>query len=158
MSRLEGRPQDVRGRVGVVTARFNSLVTERLEQGALDELARCGISADNVVRVSVPGAVEIPLAAKALLEQGVIAVVALGVVIRGETSHYDSVCRMAENGCLEVQLTYGRPVAFGVLTTENRVQALARAGGSRGNKGADAAAVALEMVDLLRQIASGTEA
>jgi len=134
MARLEGRPENVRGRIGVVTARFNPLVTERLEQGALDELARCGIPSGDVVRVSVPGAVELPLAAKALLEQGVTAVVALGAVIRGETSHFDSVCRMAENGCLDLQLEYGRPVAFGVLTTENRVQALARAGGSRGNK------------------------
>lgn len=108
----------------------------------------------DVFAVRVPGAFEIPLAAQALLEAGCEAVVALGAVIRGETSHYDYVCAAVERGCSEVQLKTGKPVAFGVLTTDNDEQALDRAGGKHGNKGAEAAEVAVEMARLLKKIDS----
>ena len=137
-------------KIGVVTARFNSEVTEKLQAGALQALNEMGCT--DVRAVSVPGAVEVPLAAKALLDAGCDGVVALGAVIRGETSHYDYVCSSAERGCTELQIRTGKPVAFGVLTTENEEQALDRAGGRHGNKGAEAAQVAVEMVRLIRKI------
>ena len=140
--------------IGVVTSRFNPLVTEPLEQGALDKLLELGCTKEQLRIVRVPGAVEIPLAAKALLQQGCDAVVALGAVIRGETSHYDYVCNSVERGCSQLQLDFNRPLAFGVLTTENRDQALARVGGAKGHKGAEAAEVAIEMLNLLNLISN----
>ena len=137
-------------KVGVVTARFNPEVTEKLEQGALKKLEELGC--EDIQAVRVPGAFEIPLAAKAMLDAGFDAVVALGAIIRGETSHYDYVCSAVERGCTELQIRTGKPVAFGVLTTENDDQALDRAGGRHGNKGAEAAEVAVEMVRLIRKI------
>jgi 6,7-dimethyl-8-ribityllumazine synthase len=137
---------------GVVTAKFNSEVTEKLEAGALAFLKEHGCSENLIVSVKVPGAFEIPLAVQALLSSGCDAVVALGAVIRGETSHYDFVCNAVERGCSELQLKYHKPVAFGVLTTDTDEQAMDRAGGKHGNKGAEAAQVAIEMVSLLRQI------
>lgn len=137
-------------KIGVVTARFNSEVTEKLEEGALRALQEMACQEVRAVRVA--GAFEIPLAAKALLDAGCDGVVALGAVIRGETSHYDFVCAAVERGCTELQLQSGKPVAFGVLTTENEEQALERAGGRHGNKGAEAAQVAVEMVRLLKMI------
>lgn len=137
-------------KIGVVTARFNSEVTMKLEEGAIRELKEMKCSEIKAVRV--PGAVEIPLAARALLEAGYDGVVALGAVIRGETSHYDYVCSSVERGCTELQLRYGKPVTFGVLTTDNEEQALDRAGGHHGNKGAEAAQVAVELVRLVKMI------
>jgi len=146
---------DGRGlRIGIVVSRFNQPVTDRLLHGALSALAACGVAEDDVVVASVPGAVEIPLTARTLLARDdIAAVVALGAVIRGETSHYDYVCHMAAEGCLRVALESGRPVAFGVLTCENGEQALARAGEGRGNKGREAAEVAVELVNLHRGLA-----
>ena len=141
-------------RIGIVTARFNSEVTEKLETGALHALEKMGCPSTQITVVRVPGAFEIPLAAQGLIDAGCDAVVALGAVIRGETTHYDYVCAAAERGCSEVQLRTKRPVAFGVLTTENEDQAMARAGGPHGNKGAEAAMVAVEMCDLLSQLKS----
>jgi 6,7-dimethyl-8-ribityllumazine synthase len=137
-------------KIGVVTARFNSEITELLEQGALNELKEMGCSDIRPVRVA--GAFEIPLAAKALLDSGCDGVVALGAVIRGETTHYDYVCAAVERGCTELALTTGKPVGFGVLTTENDEQAMARAGGAHGNKGAEAAQVTVEMVRLIQMV------
>ena len=137
-------------KIGVVTARFNHEVTYKLEAGALKALEEMGCKSIRAVRV--PGAFEIPLAAKHLLDAGYDAVVALGAVIRGETTHYDYVCSAVERGCTELQLVSGKPVAFGVLTTENDEQALDRAGGKHGNKGAEAAQVAVEMVRLMQKI------
>ncbi|MGE3973459.1 MAG: 6,7-dimethyl-8-ribityllumazine synthase [Bdellovibrionales bacterium] len=137
-------------RVGVVTARWNSQITEILETGALQYLSEAGVTQTQVVRV--PGAFEIPLAAQALLQSGVDAVVALGAVIRGETTHYESICEAVERGCTELQLKFTKPVAFGVITTENLQQALDRAGGKHGNKGYEAAQVALEMIKLVKSI------
>lgn len=138
-------------KVAIVTALFNEELTKKLEQGAIDQLAQHDF--EPYARVYVPGAVEIPLAVKALLEKGDCeAVVALGIVIRGETSHYDYVCNAVERGCSELQLQYNKPVAFGVLTTENRAQAESRCGGAKGNKGAEAAQVTLDMLQVLDSI------
>ena len=139
-------------KIGIVTARFNSDVTSKLEAGAIAELKARGLSAKQIHAVSVPGAFEIPLAVQALLKSGCDAVVALGAVIRGDTAHFDYVCQAVERGCSTLQLEFQRPVAFGILTTDTEEQAFDRAGGKMGNKGQEAAAVALEMVELLRQI------
>jgi 6,7-dimethyl-8-ribityllumazine synthase len=136
-------------KVGVVTARFNSEVTDKLEEGALSYLESCDIE---VLAGKVPGAVEIPLACKALFDLGCGGVVALGAVIRGETSHYDYVCNSVERGVTALMLKYNRPIGFGVLTTENEQQAMERAGGKHGNKGTESAQVVLEMMGLLTDL------
>lgn len=137
-------------KIGVVTARFNTEITERLEIGAIDYLESC----ENVEIFAslVPGAVEIPLACQAFLEAGCDGVVALGAVIRGDTSHYDYVCNSVTDGVTRLMLDYKKPIGFGVLTTENEEQALARAGGDHGNKGAEAAQVVMEMIGLTGEI------
>lgn len=137
-------------RIGVVTARWNSQITYLLEEGALKELKELGCT--NVQSVRVPGAFEAPLACKALLDAGCDAVIALGCVIRGETTHYDYVCQSVERGCTELQLRTGKPVGFGILTTENEEQARDRAGGKHGHKGLECAQVVVEMARLLETI------
>ncbi len=139
-------------KIGVVTAKFNRPVTEKLQQGALQQLHELGLTDAQIVSVEVPGAFEIPLAVKQFLVEGFDAVVALGAVIRGSTPHFDYVCQSVERGCSTLQLEFNKPVAFGVITTENAAQAFARAGGAKGNKGAEAAAVAIEMIEVLSQI------
>lgn len=139
-------------KIGVVTARFNNPVTEKLEKGALDQLMAHGIPEDRIVAVRVPGAVEIPLAAQKLLEMGCDGVVAIGAVIRGDTAHFDYVCNSVERGCTELQLNFKKPVGFGVITTENAEQAYARCGGEKGNKGAEAAEVVIEMLNLMKTL------
>jgi 6,7-dimethyl-8-ribityllumazine synthase len=152
--KLSGVIRGAGRRIGVVCARFNEEITSRLLSGAERALREAGVAEDAIVVAHVPGAVEIPLAAAALFESaGVDAVVALGAVIRGETSHYDSVCRMVEQGCLQVMLAAKRPIGFGVLTCENEQQAFERSGPDEGNKGAQAALAALEMTGLLGEIA-----
>ena len=137
--------------IAIVTALFNEELTTKLEQGAISQLAEFGM--EPMARVYVPGAVEIPLAVKALLDKPECdGVVALGIVIRGETSHYDYVCNAVERGCSQLALEYKKPVAFGVLTTENRSQAESRCGGAKGNKGAEAAAVTLDMLQVLDSV------
>ena len=139
-------------RIAVVTARFNEEVTSKLEDGAFDYLEEVGAE---ILSVRVPGAIEIPLAIKALFETKKIdGIVALGAVIRGETTHYDYVCQSVERGCSELMLQYNKPVGFAVLTTENDEQALARAGGAHGNKGYESAQVVIEMIGLLKEIKS----
>lgn len=138
-------------KIGVVTSRFNEEITTKLEEGTLDFLE--AIDGVEILAVRVPGAVEIPLAAQALLEyQKVDAVITLGAVIRGETTHYEEVCRSVERNCSRLMLDYKKPIAFGVLTTENEEQALDRVGGRHGHKGVDAAQAALEMIGLLKEI------
>ena len=149
---LEGQWTDRKVRVAVVTSRFNWKVTGKLEEGAISYLQEMGLVDEQIVQVRVPGAVEIPFAAKLLLDEGVDGIVAVGAVIRGETAHFDYVCNSVERGCSELQLQYKRPIGFGVITTENAEQAFARSGGAKGNKGAEAAAVVLEMLDLKAQI------
>jgi 6,7-dimethyl-8-ribityllumazine synthase len=151
VSVLEGKLNADGLKIGVVTARFNSGVTDKLETGALSALTE--MNCRDVRAVRVAGAFEIPLAAKALLDAGCDGVVALGAVIRGETSHYDFVCDAVTRGCTDLALKSGKPVGFGVLTTENEEQALDRAGGRHGNKGAEAAQVTVEMARLLIELA-----
>ena len=139
-------------KIGVVTALFNGEVTEKLEEGALGFLENVEGETFEIFSVRVPGAVEIPLACQALLDKGCDGVVALGAVIRGETSHYDYVCSSVERGVSALMLEYKKPIGFGVLTTENEEQALERAGGGHGNKGADAAQVVVEMIGLLNDL------
>ncbi|MBV2170000.1 MAG: 6,7-dimethyl-8-ribityllumazine synthase [Bdellovibrio sp.] len=137
-------------KVGVVTARFNNEITEKLEEGAISYLESCeGVE---IFAALVPGAVELPLACQAFLEAGCDGVVCLGAVIRGETSHYDYVCNSVTDGVTRLMLDYKKPIGFGVLTTENEEQALARAGGAHGNKGAEAAQVVMEMIGLTQEI------
>jgi 6,7-dimethyl-8-ribityllumazine synthase len=138
-------------RFGVVVARFNHLITARLLEGSVRELAARGCAADDVHVAWVPGAFEIPLAARALASSGrYAAIVTLGVVIRGGTPHFDYVCRAVTDGVRDVMRDTGVPVAFGVLTTDDVEQALARAGGAEGNKGEEAARAAVEMAHLVR--------
>jgi 6,7-dimethyl-8-ribityllumazine synthase len=140
-------------RVGVVVSRFNHLITARLLEGTVRELAERGCKDDDVHVAWVPGAFEIPLAARALACTGrYAAVVALGVVIRGGTPHFDYVCRAVTDGVRDVMRDTGIPIGFGVLTTDDVDQALARAGGTEGNKGEEAARAAVEMAQLLRAI------
>ncbi len=144
-------------RVAVVAARFNGEVVERLVEGARAYLAEVGVSDERVTVVWVPGAFELPLAAKRAAESGSFrAVVALGAVIRGETAHFDFVAGEAARGLQAVALSTGVPVSFGVLTTDTVEQALSRAGGNHGNKGRDAAAAALQMVTILDELTSAT--
>ena len=140
-------------RIAVVTSKFNQEVTEKLEAGALEYLKKIGLK--NISHVRVPGAFEIPMAVQAFLEADFDGVVALGAVIRGETSHYDYVCNAVERGCSELQLKFHKPVGFGVLTTDTEEQAMARAGGAHGNKGKEAAEVVVEMVNLIKNIKGG---
>jgi 6,7-dimethyl-8-ribityllumazine synthase len=140
-------------RFAVVCSRWNSFITERLLAGALDTFRRHGAPAGSVDVSWVPGAFEVPLAAKALAGTGrYAAVVTLGAVIRGATGHYDLVAGQAAAGVARASYDTGVPVVFGVLTTETIEQAVERAGTKAGNKGAESAAVAIEMADLLRQI------
>ena len=140
-------------RVGVVVARFNELVSQRLLEGAIDALVRHGAGEEHIRVAWVPGSFEIPIAARTMAEQGDLdAVVCLGVVIRGETAHFDYVAGEAARGIAAVHATTGVPAGFGVLTVDTLEQALDRAGGKHGNKGADAALAAVEMVNLLREL------
>jgi len=149
----EGKPDATGMRLAVVASRFNDDVTKLLLDGALLELADHGLEPEFVPVVWVPGAFEIPLVAKQLAESGEReALIAVGAVIRGDTPHFDFVATECASGISRVALDTGVPIAFGVLTTDDRDQALARAGGTEGNKGAEAAATAVEMVDLLRQL------
>lgn len=142
-------------RIAIACSRFNGNVTGQLLSGALAELARNGVAEADRAVVWVPGAFELPLAALVLARTGRYeAIICLGAVIRGETSHYDFVAGECAAGIQRVQLEVGLPVVFGVLTTENRDQALARAGGAVGNKGTDAATTAVEMANVLRQVES----
>jgi 6,7-dimethyl-8-ribityllumazine synthase len=137
----------------IVTARFNDFITERLLSGAKDCLLRHQVSEENIDFVNVPGAFELPLVALQLAKTGKYhAVICLGAVIRGETTHYDYVCNEAAKGIATVGLQTGVPAIFGVVTTENTEQAISRAGGKSGNKGWDSAMTALEMANLLPQI------
>ncbi len=138
---------------GIVVARFNEPICERLLEGCFEELTARGASPEDLHVAWVPGAFEIPQVARAMAETGRYdAIVALGAVIRGDTAHFDYVCRAVTDGVREVIRDTDVPIGFGVLTTEDTEQALARAGGEEGNKGADVALAALEMVHLMSVI------
>lgn len=137
----------------IVATRFNDLVVGRLVDGAVDTLKRHGADPGEIHLVRVPGAVELPLVARRLARSRRYAgIIALGAVIRGQTPHFDYVCRECAAGLQQVSLEFDVPVGFGVLTCDSIDQALDRAGGKAGNKGADAAIATVEMVDLLRQL------
>ncbi|MGA9853828.1 MAG: 6,7-dimethyl-8-ribityllumazine synthase [Gammaproteobacteria bacterium] len=139
--------------IAIVAARFNAVVVDKLVNGALESFHTQGVRDENLTVVRVPGAFEIPLAVKKLAGSGQYdALIALGAVIRGETPHFDFVAGECAHGIAQVSLESGVPVAFGVLTCDTLEQALARAGGSAGNKGADAALTALQMAGLLRKL------
>jgi 6,7-dimethyl-8-ribityllumazine synthase len=140
-------------RVAIACGRFNDLITERLLAGARDGLLRHGVDGASITEAWVPGAFELPLAASRLASSGEYdAVICLGAVIRGATSHYEHVAGQCAAGIARVALDTGVPVVFGVLTTDTIEQALERAGTKAGNKGYESAETALEMVDLLRQL------
>lgn len=139
--------------IALVVSRFNEEITQALMDGAIERLQERGIAEHALTLVEVPGAVEIPLTVKKLLQLGRFdAVIALGAVIRGDTTHYDYVCQQVSDGCQRVMLMHDVPVVFGILTTENEAQAWDRLGGSHGHKGRDAADCALSMHSILRQI------
>ncbi|MGP0071333.1 MAG: 6,7-dimethyl-8-ribityllumazine synthase [Bryobacteraceae bacterium] len=154
----EGKPTEenvnARGlRFAVLCARFNNVITDHLLAGALDALKRSGAEESDIEIVRVPGAWELPIAAKAVvLGKKCDAIIALGAVIRGDTPHFDYVAGETASGLMAVQLEMGIPVAFGVLTTNTIEQASDRAGGKDGNKGYDAAITAIEMANLIRRL------
>src|SRR3954452_3971822 len=135
-------------RIGVLVSRFNEFITEQLAIGALQALEKHGCSQENITLVKVPGAWELAVVAKTLAPQ-CDALVALGAVIRGDTPHFEFVARGVTDGLNQVSLQTGVPIAFGVLTTDNMQQAMDRAGGKSGNKGAEAAEVAIELANLI---------
>ena len=142
-------------RIAIVAARFNHFVVDKLLAGAVETLTAAGISAQDLDIVRVPGAFELPLAAKTLAaSHDYEAVIALGAVIRGGTPHFDYVCNECARGVTQASLETGIPVLFGVLTCDDMEQATDRAGGKHGNKGADAALAAIEMADLVRKLGS----
>lgn len=153
MNALEGKLVATDMKVGIVAGRFNEFITSKLVGGAMDGLLRHDVKDEDVDIAWVPGAFEIPLVASKMAKSGKYdAVICLGAVIRGDTTHYDYVCNEVSKGIATVSLESGIPVMFGVLTTENIEQAIARAGSKGGNKGYDCALGAVEMVNLLRTI------
>ena len=153
MKVIEGDFRNADGKYAILVGRFNSFVVEALLDGALDTLKRHGVSDDNITLVRAPGAWELPLAAKKLVEKKQYdAVIALGAVIRGGTPHFDFVAGECAKGLGVVGLEAGIPVVFGVLTTDSIEQAIERSGTKAGNKGADAAMTAIEMVSLLKAL------
>ena len=153
MKTFEGNlvAQDMK--VGIVVARFNEFITSRLLGGALDGLKRRGVEEAHIHTAWVPGAFEIPLIASKMAKSGSYdAVICLGAVIRGSTSHYDYVCNEVSKGIAAVSLETGVPVMFGVITTENIEQAIERSGSKAGNKGFECAEGAVEMVNLIRSL------
>jgi 6,7-dimethyl-8-ribityllumazine synthase len=153
MKTLEGKLVAENMKVGIVAARFNEFITSKLVGGAMDGLTRHGVPEENVALAWVPGAFEIPLIASKMAQSGKYdAIICLGAVIRGSTSHYDYVCSEVSKGIATVSLQSQVPVLFGVLTTDNIEQAIERSGSKAGNKGYDCALSAVEMVNLIRQI------
>ena len=151
MKTLEGNLVSKEIRIGIVVARFNEFITSKLLGGAMDGLLRHNVAEDDIHVAWVPGAFEIPLVASKMAKSGKYdAVICLGAVIRGATSHYDYVCNEVSKGVASISLENDIPVMFGVLTTDNIEQAIERAGSKAGNKGYDCALGAIEMVNLMR--------
>ncbi len=150
---IEGKVIGQDMKVGIVAARFNEFIVSKLLSGAVDGLVRHGVKEEDITAAWVPGAFEIPLMAKKMANSGKYdAVICVGAVIRGATSHYDYVCNEVSKGIASVSLESGIPVLFGVVTTENIEQAIERAGTKAGNKGYDCALSAIEMVNLAKQM------
>jgi 6,7-dimethyl-8-ribityllumazine synthase len=154
---LEGQLAAQGLRFAIVVSRFNSLVTQRLLEGALDALRRHGADENAITVVYVPGSFEIPLAAKRLAQSGAFdAVICLGCIIRGDTPHFEYVASEAAKGIAQVALETGVPTIFGVVTADTLEQALERAGAKAGNRGFEAAMTAMEMANLMRQLSAGS--
>ena len=151
---IEGKVVAPKGmKVGIVASRFNEIIVNKLLGGAVDGLVRHGVEEQNITATWVPGAFEIPTVASKMAKSGNFdAIICVGAVIRGETSHYDYVCNEVSKGIAQTSLATGVPVLFGIVTTENIEQAISRAGSKGGNKGYDCALSAIEMVNLLKQI------
>lgn len=150
---LEGKVDGTGKRFGIVVSRFNSFISERLLDGCLDGLHRHGVRDEDITIVRVPGAFEIPLIAKKLVERGNLdAVIAIGSVIRGATPHFDYVAGESAKGVALVSLEAGIPVVYGIVTTDTIEQAVERAGSKAGNRGWDAALAAMELVNLINQM------
>jgi 6,7-dimethyl-8-ribityllumazine synthase len=155
MKTYEGKLVSKDIKIGIVAARFNEFITSKLLGGAVDALVRHEVKEDNIEVAWVPGAFEIPLiASKMAKSRKYDAIICLGAVIRGSTTHYDYVCSEVSKGIANVSLNSDIPVMFGVLTTENIEQAIERAGTKAGNKGFDCAVGAIEMVNLIKEIGS----
>lgn len=143
----------IQTRIGIIVSQFNAIITEKLCDGAVSRLTQAGLTSDNLSIITVPGAIEIPLIAKILAKSRKYqAIICLGCVIRGQTTHYDYVCQQVSHGCQKVMLKFSIPVIFGVLTTENLAQAKARVGGKYGHKGIEAAETALQMIKIIQTI------
>ena len=153
MNKIEGKVVADGIKIGIVASRFNEFIVSKLVGGAVDGLVRHDVKDEDISVAWVPGAFEIPLAAKKMASSGKYdAVICLGTVIRGETSHYDYVCAEVSKGIAQVSLESGIPVMFGILTTDTIEQAVTRAGTKAGNKGYDCALGAIEMVNLMKQL------
>lgn len=146
-------PNGTKYRVGIVVSRWNEEVTGALLKGAVECLTENGVKAKNITTVYVPGTYELALGAQLLAKkESIDAVITIGCVIQGETRHFDFICDAAANGIMNVGLSHNKPVIFGVLTTDNQQQALDRSGGKHGNKGVEAAATALQMIALQKNV------
>ena len=153
MAEFTGSPTGAGRRFAIVASRFNEAITTKLVEGATDALARHGAAPDDMDVIWVPGAWELPAAARRLLaSERYDAIVAVGAVIRGETPHFDYVAGEASRGLAQASADFDRPIGFGLLTCDTTAQAEERAGGAHGNKGWDAALAALEMTDLFRKL------
>ncbi len=153
MNVVEGKLVATGIKVGIVASRFNEFIVSKLIGGAVDGLVRHDVKEEDITLAWVPGAFEIPLAAQKMAQSGKYdAVIALGTVIRGSTSHYDYVCNEVSKGVAQVGLQTGVPVMFGIVTTENIEQAIERSGTKAGNKGYDCALGAIEMINLIKQL------
>ena len=158
MAEFVGTPTGGGRRIAVLASRFNQTITQKLADGATDALVRHGVAADNIDLVWVPGAWELPAAARRLLaSERYDALVVVGAVIRGETPHFDHIAGEASRGLAQASADYDVPLGFGLLTTDTTEQAEARAGGDHGNKGWDAALAALEMADLFDRLDAAPE-
>lgn len=153
IKKIEADTSEYPYKIGIVAAKWNSFITDRMTDGALELLQNRGIPGKNIILVRCPGAFEIPLTIRKLLDH-VDGIVALGAVIRGDTPHFDYICDAVNRGISELNLSFGKPISFGVLTTDNVEQAMERAdaGSSKGNKGAEAALALLEMLSITQQI------
>jgi 6,7-dimethyl-8-ribityllumazine synthase len=152
MKILEGKFEGKGLKIAIVMSRFNSFITEQLLAGAMDCLKRNGVSEEDITIVKVPGSYEIPLVCKKMTQKNYDAIIALGAVIRGNTPHFDYVASEVAKGVAQVGLESGKPVIFGVLTTDTIEQAIERAGTKAGNKGFEAAQNAIEMATLMRAL------
>jgi 6,7-dimethyl-8-ribityllumazine synthase len=155
IDRIKGNLDGRQLRVGVVVSRWNRTITEDLLNGVLRALAVCGVLAEQILTIEVPGALEIPLAAERLAGMGMDAVIAIGCVIKGETAHFEHVSRLALDGIAAISRDYEIPVTCGILTTYDLAQAVARSGLDDDNAGSQAALAAVEMANLLRSARSG---